>query len=317
MRNINQVRIIAVRPLEGCESYIRKILKEKTTYFFYNDYEDDPQNEEQIRKKNKDCYSTIPKDFFSVSQNNTTPTISISAVVGKNGDGKSSVVELLMRVLNNFSYASGYLKKHDYLFYVEKVYAQVFYAIGEKLYTIENKGDKIKLYSTHLEKDYEFSIKQPLKEDAKLKEIESILFYTQISNYSLYAYNTQDFYKENTPTKENWINGIFHKNDGYQTPIVLNPWRDNGVIDINKENGLTKQRLTNLFVIDPNFRKINNKQSATTLLLSLCESKLDNKAMYDFFVIVPFYQTYVYSPIITWQNPHLSSVHIMFFNVDT
>lgn len=283
MKDKEQIRILAIRTLTGCESYIRKVLKEETTYFFYNDYEDDPLNKGLIRKKEKGHYSTIPIDFFSTNQNDKSPLISISAIVGKNGDGKSSVIELLMRILNNFSYASGYLEKHDYLFYVEGVYAKVFYSIGEKVYVIENIGDEVKLSSTHLDKSYNFNIKKPLKESTLLNEIEPILFYTQISNYSLYAYNTKDFHKENTLTKENWINGIFHKNDGYQTPIVLNPWRDNGVININTENGLVKQRLTSLFVADESFRRINNKQYADSLILTISESKLENKTLYDFF----------------------------------
>ncbi len=279
---MQQLKIIAVKPLTGCEPHIRKILKVNTTYFLYNDYEEDPENKEKIRKKKN--YPEVPSDFFSINRKDDIPLINISAIVGKNGDGKSSVVELLMRILSNFAYASGYLEKHDYLFGVEGVFARLFYSIGNKIYIIENKGNEVRLLSEDWEDDkYKFDITKPLKESAKLKELEPFLFYTQISNYSLYAYNTRDFYKENTATNENWINGIFHKNDGYQTPIVLNPWREEGVIDINKENSLVKQRLTSLFVTDTDFRKINDKQDADSLVLTFSSSKLENKSLYLFF----------------------------------
>ena len=40
-----------------------------------------------------------------------------------------------------------------------------------------------------------------------------------------------------------WINGLFHKNDGYMCPIVLNPFRDKGKVDMNREMRLTQQRM--------------------------------------------------------------------------
>lgn len=40
-----------------------------------------------------------------------------------------------------------------------------------------------------------------------------------------------------------WIKGVFHKNDGYLAPLVLNPKRTKGNIDINIENHLAKSRL--------------------------------------------------------------------------
>jgi hypothetical protein len=40
-----------------------------------------------------------------------------------------------------------------------------------------------------------------------------------------------------------WLESIFHKNDGYQTPLVINPKRDEGSIDIEKEKELQKAKL--------------------------------------------------------------------------
>lgn len=61
-----------------------------------------------------------------------------------------------------------------------------------------------------------------------LNELYKHFFYTYISNYSIYAYNTNDYYQEcnsdkfeelirrekkkKYPTEyKNWLNGIFHK----------------------------------------------------------------------------------------------------------
>jgi len=58
-------------------------------------------------------------------------------------------------------------------------------------------------------------------------------------NYSQYSLNAKGAYY--------WLKPLFHKNDGYKTPIVLNPFRDDGNIDINRELHLAQTRLlTNL-----------------------------------------------------------------------
>ena len=43
-----------------------------------------------------------------------------------------------------------------------------------------------------------------------------------------------------------WLSGLFHKNDGYQAPIVMTPYRKNFNIDINRETKLAMQRIITL-----------------------------------------------------------------------
>lgn len=47
-----------------------------------------------------------------------------------------------------------------------------------------------------------------------------------------------------------WLSGVFHKNDGFQTPIVISPKRDYGMIDINNENDLSEERLLSLLFVE-------------------------------------------------------------------
>jgi len=60
-------------------------------------------------------------------------------------------------------------------------------------------------------------------------------FYSIIVNYSHYALNSEE--------TGLWINQLFHKNDGYQTPLVLNPMRTRGNFDVNREKRLLTKRL--------------------------------------------------------------------------
>lgn len=87
-------------------------------------------------------------------------------------------------------------------------------------------------------------------------------------NYSFYALNAKEI--------GIWINPLFHKNDGYQTPIVLNPMRTNDCIDVNKERKLLSRRLqSNIFIpiekdrtIEDSLRNLANEKVVRTLLIS-------------------------------------------------
>jgi len=103
------------------------------------------------------------------------------------------------------------------------------------------------------------------------------LFYSVVVNYSAYAFNINDYRSEWIDCDEEyiieeyegihlerneiarlvrndedgfvsdeercWIGSLFHKNDAYQTPIVLNPYRVRGNIDYNKEKDLLNERI--------------------------------------------------------------------------
>lgn len=134
--------------------------------------------------------------------------------------------------------------------------------------------------------------------DNGIRDIDSF-FYTLVSNQSIYAYNANDYkdecgtddeersfekcynetHKLDNPkdieTKEYpyeekcWLHGLFHKNDGYQIPLVLNPFRRDGCIDINIENKIAKERLVNLLVSPRSgFRHINGHLEVTGLTLT-------------------------------------------------
>ncbi|MDH6355533.1 putative ATPase [Dysgonomonas sp. PH5-45] len=298
-----QFRLIAVRPLKECARHIRKILKEDKLYFFYQDYQ---ESENAIPEKRKNSQG-IPKDFYTLRTNSNKININISAIVGKNGDGKSSLIELAMRILNNFACVTGYKSIHDDLHYVEDVYAELYYEIQENdkennnkpkisLYLIKIKGRQIywATMSSQEEKLGNWTYKEFESNETNLQELkkhEHLLFYTQVVNYSLYAYNVVDFAKEYIETSYCWLDGIFHKNDGYQTPIVLNPFRDRGIIDINKENNLAKARLAELFLNDcqhgekieeNSYRKVDDKLYAKTINTKLKLHNKEQEYVYDF-----------------------------------
>ena len=85
-------------------------------------------------------YSLYDTDYLKVT---------VGAIVGRNGAGKSSFVELLVRVINNLTAAllgEGYnFAKAEHLHYIDNVYADLLVQIGNKFLIISVKGRRISL----------------------------------------------------------------------------------------------------------------------------------------------------------------------------
>ncbi len=267
--------------------------------------------------KNVKKYSChIEEDAFNdcLIYNNENQSVSISAIVGKNGTGKSTIIDIIIRVMNNVAAA---IIGEDYVYpaaahlhYIENVYATLAAYIDNAVYLITCKGRElkiVKLVNKNKDGNYEYGEEFIILESEKtdpLKALESQneyntllgkLFYTAVFNYSLYAYNYRDYITEKTPekrldtiglvTKEEdryWLKGVFWKNDGYQTPIVVNPMRADGMMNISKENKLAKERMLSLLFYEDNkdhfpFRIINNKLKVVGLNLVRQDSPSYNK----------------------------------------
>src|ERR1035437_7947160 len=87
-------KIIAIRPLEKCDPNYSKVLKRGELYTFYNEYKIDVESDTITYNE------SVPSDLYDV--NNIK--INISAIVGKNGEGKSTLVELLFMAINNITH---------------------------------------------------------------------------------------------------------------------------------------------------------------------------------------------------------------------
>ncbi len=71
-------------------------------------------------------------------------------------------------------------------------------------------------------------------------------FYTISENYSIYPTTFSNFGIDNNISGELWEDQLYHKNDGYLTPIVLVPFKDENMIDIGKESKLAAERVATL-----------------------------------------------------------------------
>ena len=197
--------------------------------------------------------------------------INVQAIVGPNGSGKSSLLELMYRIINNFSALIERGMKRNAawkLLFVDKLYAELYYVQDGHLYCISCRGnDVLFLSDDHKEKYFSastYSYGQSKENKLLVSEMAQLaekLHYTIVTNYSLQSLVSSDYQDETSlapdangvfaPEQEGtvWISHLYHKNDGYLTPIVLNPFRDKlGNIDIVTEHRLTIYRLSALML---------------------------------------------------------------------
>lgn len=246
-----------------------KVLKENTYYPFYSNYEFNKKTETftYLPDKDVDLYSII-------KENRKEPlNVNISAIVGENGAGKSTLIELLFLGIHNLAATCKILKHPENSkenWYVENgVHLDIFYVIDEIIYCIKLSDLNVSYSSQTINTDNSFSKFENFKRFSKenKKDLE-LFFYSIAINYSLYGLNSKHI--------GDWIRGLFHKNDGYQTPIVINPMRSEGEIKINREEHLAKSRLLSNLLIESNTTdhlKLSNNQIAYALTFKLNEDK--------------------------------------------
>lgn len=284
-------KIIGIRIHEGCEPNIRKVLKEEKSYFIYNNYEDDYSNDQYsigskwvgIKHRNDATEIIPPDDFYNLKDNKKGPNISVSAIVGKNGSGKSSLIEIAIRIINNFAIEAGFIENQSSLIRVKGLKATLFYSIDKNIYYIKCDGEIITWRKGKTTIDiHDKNAKRKLLSHSK------DVFYTIITNYSMFAYNSLNFQNENEDMDiqedgESWITPLFHRNDSYQIPVVLNPKRTKGNFDVNQEKEVITQRLLALHT-DAGNEELFMSQNALGYVFSLEEkSKLYTVSIELFF----------------------------------
>ena len=238
---MDNLKLIAIRvgDMGSDTSSIRKSLKSNTDYYLYQGYKISDNNIIEEREPTISIYNQPKakfdsKDKFSYNHkpNERDFNINICAIVGENGCGKSALIEIMMRIINNFAcYVIGEYRSSwaaENLLYVEGVRASLYY-LGvtkggdengqlvdqEHSYKLDVYDRRVVLYRNGIELcNFENAdLKYPIEPYARgisdllgknyhlyKTQIPILLqdfFYTIVSNYSVYAYNTNDVLNEN------------------------------------------------------------------------------------------------------------------------
>lgn len=317
---MNDFKLLAVRPRKGCSKDILKNLKEDQYYFFDNDYE--ASEDDFIRKKDISYGHAHQNFFYKRKKGNSTSLnhVNIQAVVGKNGEGKSSLLDFLIRILNNFHYLI-IPGSFNQLLFIEGLYGEIYFSLDENIYRIKFVNES-RLCTFDRKKNDEIESMNILNEPEEDWKYKEILFFTLGINYSLYSWNTEHYKNEKASSdpsfytdngiafgeQKNWLSRVFHKNDGYLTPIALHPYRNKGKIDVNNEEFLTRQRLLSL-CINPklNFDKISEEQNFTDFVIREKETDYILNILSSIsYVIDPKTATDIYSFVIDNFKKHYS-----------
>lgn len=232
-------RIESIYISDNCDKKYCKILKKGYEYKFYS--------------------NKVTEDINLYGDN-----INICALVGKNGSGKSSLLDMLYRIVNNFGYLlfkGAIMPGAEDPIFLKGIYASVKFKYGDKTFELKCEDKRMSLYSNEIESiwndeynrenikceeagnnkgTYDTGINSD-KED--IINVAKNFFFTIVTNYSIQSLNYED-YEEEGP----WIQKLFHKNDGYSLPIVLNPYRHDYGINTEIETELTNYRLSAIFL---------------------------------------------------------------------
>jgi energy-coupling factor transporter ATP-binding protein EcfA2 len=251
-------KLLAIKPLERLDKKFLKVLREKKAYTFYRAYDFEDTNK-IIYNKAKDL------KLFDIG---TDLKINVSAIVGKNGSGKSTITELIYVVINNLT--KYLLGKQTALKPADETVNCELYFYSNTIYRIrmENGDITIEPYTqTQISNEPEVYEYTPDGPRFYGREFLYRFFYSVAINYSHYALNKIDL--------GDWIQKMFHKNDAYQAPIVINPMRTDGNIDINVEKKLIWSRLlVNLLSDNKDLRILSDKKTAKELTFEINTAKL-------------------------------------------
>ncbi|MCP1301263.1 hypothetical protein NK356_18960 [Chryseobacterium sp. S0630] len=315
-------KIIAIRPLDGCHTNVLNNLSVNQFYFFSNNYKPTVDNNYVEKIENK----SLPKNFFYnpiVNSKSSLEFINIQAIVGKNGEGKSSLVELLIRILNNFFKEYSNASFSSNLIFAQGVHSDLFFEKDNKIFKLTVDSRKILSIKGSFNIGIQFYEEEKLKYDSTRKnkkndEINDLrdFFFNMYINYSIYGLDSKEYKIENEYIKDDvfefenygrdsWLTRIFHKNDGYQTPIVIHPFRSQGQINVRNEKYLMEQRLLSLIFQANKPFFVTDDLTVNNMTLSLKEN-----------VFLSFIKEYIEESKNVDQFHHVESSLAKSFNTD-
>jgi energy-coupling factor transporter ATP-binding protein EcfA2 len=268
----NGFKLIAIRPLEGCDKKYLRVLSPDEPFFFYKDYKFKKEKNGEANESIIEYKPSIPDSLF----NQSALKINISAIVGKNGSGKSTLIELFFMAINNITAQLRKEKKiHSKpLDNIDKLYVE-FYFMDKDIFKFKIEGDDVSISRFGYDSDQSSFILDSDYSNNNLNSFELVtFFYTLGVNYSHYSLNSNDI--------GNWISEVFHKNDSYQAPISVSPFRKDGNIDVNNETGLAKSRLLSYLAEFKESRVVTNKQTVVGVNFSLNLEKVKYVYTYEF-----------------------------------
>ena len=185
------------------------------------------------------------------------PQISVSCIIGMNGSGKTTLLDVLFRIINNFA-AIVCKETKEYGTHIDTYEVEYAEGLNAKLF-FEVEGNIGCIHSAYKMDDNKkpvVFVKTVNEEYARCSSVQFIdflsilenLFYTIGINYSIHSMR----FKDRSGLDEGynqWMCNIYYNDQNYLVPLSFAPYRDNGMIDINKDDTVACRRLTTLSIL--------------------------------------------------------------------
>ena len=158
----DRFQVIAVK-VDEHTIYGRRGLKENL-YYFYSGYQIIDNGNVIKYERGLSDMGQVFNDYLveqslKASKTKTVPHISISAIVGKNGSGKSTIVEFVLRLINNFSammFGEQLVGEGlEHLHYIDGVGGELYWSMDERIYRLTVIGRQIELDCYEIDEDNE------------------------------------------------------------------------------------------------------------------------------------------------------------------
>lgn len=149
---------------------MQRNLHSNVDYYFYDGV--------IIEEEYIELLSKVPQQLYNIAKQafqRPPLEVNICAVVGENGSGKSTVIDFIVRILNNLSaYILGEYYRSpsaEHLHFIEDVYAELYVLIDDCVLKIQCKGNRISATRyNYLAETFRFEkTNAPINIDATLK----------------------------------------------------------------------------------------------------------------------------------------------------
>lgn len=197
----------------------KKILLEEHSNIIENKIKNQEKDTEKLYNDSK---KVTTLNLFKILKDNDL------SIYKKDFEGITSSQTLIKNALKKRSEYLYDIKRNDQIIeqlIKEKLAVSLVYETSEGIHSISFSDGNVKYYKYNSEG----------KPEENNDFFFDPFFYSISLNYSHHSLNSKVI--------GNWINSLFHKNDGYATPLVINPMRDEGNFNINRELHLSNERI--------------------------------------------------------------------------